>query len=87
MEQKMSREKQIEEMAIIIYSFLHSDTMSRALASLLHGEGFCRQNKGEWNMNEYPVAQCSVCRIRRNVKTQYGWNFCSNCGAKMEVGD
>lgn len=29
---------------------------------------------------------CSVCGERRNVATQFGWNYCPNCGAKMDLG-
>ena len=36
--------KQIEELASNIYSLLRSDTMSRAMASLLYGEGYCKQS-------------------------------------------
>ena len=39
--------EQIDEMAKDIYSLLRSDTMSRALASLLYGEGYrkCKEDK------------------------------------------
>ena len=48
---------EVNEMATTIYSFLRSDTMSRAMASLLYGEGYRKQsepisctheNGGEW---------------------------------------
>ena len=53
----MTKEQQIDEMAKDIYSLLRSDTMSRAMASLLYGEGYRKQseliscgheNGGEW---------------------------------------
>jgi hypothetical protein len=36
----MSKKEQIKEMAADIYSMLRSDAMSRAMASMLHGEGY-----------------------------------------------
>ena len=27
---------------------------------------------------------CSECDFRRGVYDQYGWNYCPNCGAKMD---
>lgn len=38
----------IEEMAQEIYSLIRSDTMSRAVASLLYGNGWRKQRVGEW---------------------------------------
>lgn len=40
----MDNKKQIEEIAEVIYSYLHSGPMSRALAVLLCGEGFCKRS-------------------------------------------
>lgn len=42
----MNREEQIKELAGDIYSMIRSDTMSRALASLLYDKGWKKQS--EW---------------------------------------
>lgn len=86
----------VNEMAKIIYSFLHSDTMSRALASLLCGEGYRKQSEGEWIKTETNYT-CSKCNF--NVISWSGeydgyecergislMKFCPNCGAKMKGG-
>ena len=88
-----NREKQIEEMASIIYrsglSFKHQ-------AERLYEAGYRKQSEGEWivarterswNNAEYPIERsCSVCGMRRNIETQEAWNFCPNCGASMKGG-
>lgn len=38
---------------------------------------------GRWNTINSKVAQCSVCGVSRDIRTQVGWNFCPVCGAKM----
>lgn len=30
-------------------------------------------------------AYCSQCLYGRNIETQIGWNYCPNCGAKMDL--
>ena len=92
----MSEEKQIKEMADTIYTFLHTDTMSRALASLLYGEGFCKKSEGEWRSelvkkcdwkgkkhDYYQPNSCSLCHEAVLKRTP----FCPNCGAKMKGGE
>lgn len=43
---------------------------------------------GRWldceNYND--IAQCSECGLVRNIYRQEGWNYCPNCGAKMDGG-
>lgn len=38
---------------------------------------------GRWIMDGKDHCHCSACEDGRNIKTQIGWKFCSNCGAKM----
>lgn len=38
---------------------------------------------GKWELIESDVSKCTVCGCLRNIETQDGWNFCPNCGAKM----
>lgn len=64
------------------------------IANALHKAGYRKQSEGEWlvskteqawNNAEYPIERnCSVCGMRRNIETQYAWNYCPNCGAKMK---
>lgn len=42
---------------------------------------------GKWELIEKNVSKCTVCGGLRNIETQFGWNFCPNCGAKMQYGD
>ena len=86
----MDREKQIEEMASTIYTLFRSDTMSRALASLLYEAGYRKQSEGEWLA--YPDdawMKCSVCRkeyLRSQMPHTVGYCPNPNCGAKMKGG-
>ena len=38
---------------------------------------------GRWELIGKNVSKCTVCGLARNIKTQFGWNFCPVCGAKM----
>jgi hypothetical protein len=90
----MSREKQIEEMASIIYrsglSFKHQ-------AERLYEAGYRKQSEGEWiydfTLDDDDFYVCSVCGRRevvnglcseRNPAIHYP--YC-NCGAKMKGAD
>ena len=39
---------------------------------------------GRWIMDGKEHCYCSECKHRRNIRTQIGWAFCPNCGAKMD---
>lgn len=39
---------------------------------------------GDWEMQRYPMTQCSVCGATRNCERDIGWRYCPNCGAKMD---
>lgn len=39
---------------------------------------------GRWDIFNNKIAQCSVCRYGRAIATQFWWNFCPACGAKVE---
>ena len=30
------------------------------------------------------VSKCTACGFERNIKTQFGWSFCPNCGCKLD---
>ena len=38
---------------------------------------------GRWELIGKNVSKCTVCGCARNIKTQFGWNFCPICGARM----
>lgn len=38
---------------------------------------------GRWELIGKNVSKCTVCGCERNIRTQFGWNFCPVCGAKM----
>ena len=39
---------------------------------------------GRWSMEKYPFTLCSVCGLKRDCEYDFGWNYCPNCGAKMD---
>ena len=39
---------------------------------------------GKWEIINRNEARCSECKKIRNIGNQIGWNFCPNCGAKMD---
>ena len=39
---------------------------------------------GRWTMLKYPLTQCSACGGVRNCESERNWNYCPNCGAKMD---
>ena len=43
---------------------------------------------GRWNPSPYTKrrAKCSNCEVSRDIYTQIAWNYCPNCGAKMDGG-
>ena len=38
---------------------------------------------GKWELIGKNVSKCTSCGCARNIKTQFGWNFCPFCGARM----
>ncbi len=49
--------------------------------------GVQKVRHGKWELIEKNVSKCTVCGCSRNIETQFGWNFCPNCGAKMDGGE
>ena len=40
---------------------------------------------GHWILQEdNKHSCCSSCNFKRNISTQYGWDYCPHCGAKMD---
>lgn len=88
----MSKEKQIEEMAIIAYPGLDHQTVFSSIAYAqplvnLYNAGYRKQSEGEWikdNTSKFEHRyNCSVCNYRFfGIPT----NYCPSCGAKMNGG-
>lgn len=38
---------------------------------------------GKWELIGKNVSKCTSCGCARNIKTQFGWNFCPVCGERM----
>ena len=38
----------------------------------------------KWKVVANYKVGCTNCHRIRDIKTQYGWKFCPNCGAKMD---
>ena len=90
----MSKEKQIEEMAIII-SFsiqkwandLPPISCPAYNAENLYAAGYRKQSEGEWvtKGDFFKTYHCSLC----NYSVDYPWqrtSYCPRCGAKMGGG-
>lgn len=91
----MTEQKQIEEMAKLACTVfdgdctncpcrLYSPCAPKASADALYTAGYRKQSVGEWEMQKFPLTQCSVCGVVRNCETEMGWNYCPNCGAMMK---
>ena len=40
---------------------------------------------GRWILVHEELSECSVCGMIRNIRTQFAWAYCPNCGAKMDA--
>jgi hypothetical protein len=38
---------------------------------------------GRWMLVHEELSECSACGMIRNIRTQFAWTFCPNCGTKM----
>ena len=72
-----------------------SDVLSRREKALLIGGGTSCIDKcptvdavevvhGRWEVECKNRRKCSNCGFGRNTDTQIGWNYCPNCGARMD---
>ena len=41
------------------------------------------KNRGKWLHPSKNIAKCSECGCARDIRDQFGWNFCPVCGAQM----
>ena len=58
------------------------DELDNCIADTLNAPTIEERKTGKW-IDGYKRQTCSVCR-QRGYRS---WNFCPNCGAKMEEGD
>ena len=91
----MTREKQIEEMAVILTdggcTKCNCDENGKFnclpmhSAVLLYNSGYRKQSEGEWKLayNSYPHYVCSHCNHLYNNKS---FKYCPYCGARMSGG-
>lgn len=82
----MSKDKQIEEIANIIFAFTPLETMRYDVenaASALYHAGYRKQSEGEW-LKYNMWHECSVCHIRKIYSHDFA--YCPHCGAKMKGG-
>ena len=91
----MNKEKQIEEMAEVIgYTFTVAKGVGavrpspRMIAMDLHDAGYRKQTEGVWKGNGN-LQHCSECGnvVNFNNVSEWLYNFCPNCGAKMKGGE
>jgi hypothetical protein len=40
---------------------------------------------GRWELVHKELSECSACGMIRNIRTQFAWAYCPNCGAKMDL--
>lgn len=59
------------------------DRQIEYIADHLIANGVTIRERGEWEMQKYPLTQCSSCKILRDCEHEKGWNFCPHCGADM----
>ena len=92
----MSREKQIEDMAVDLclidrckylpQAECNNTTCAHCEAEALYNAGYRKQSDGEWKKFQelYPRYVCTACNHLFNNKE---YKFCPNCGAKMRKED
>ena len=90
------KEKQIEEMANIIYDNTESDTMwdeIYASSNSLYNAGYRKQINAEWKSGNkngqygYYCTNCDACFTGENAEwIAKSHDFCPKCGAKMKGG-
>lgn len=90
----MSKEKQIEEIANVIYDDPNSyDTYWRShceqLAETIYNAGYRKHREAAWRFAGYSLTgqrayQCTNCGFAVANIDDVNMKFCPNCGAKMK---
>ena len=95
----MGREKQIEEIANILWHipgnyFLNSYNDCERIAECIYdGGGYRKQSEGEWIKSKSGLYVCSECDKTCPYDAQaddisyWECKYCPNCGAKMNGGE
>ncbi len=84
----MSRDKQIEEMAEVIYIARRRLVYSEEIAEAIYNAGYRKQSEGEWKLHKDGSGTCSECHFIQKDIWDYDHyqHFCGQCGAKMKGG-
>lgn len=59
------------------------DKVIEALTMYRDKDQYEKIRNGKWELIGKNVSKCTSCGCARNIKTQFGWNFCPVCGARM----
>lgn len=89
----MSKEKQIEEMAKVLYDSVNARRGKASMCDLttdLYNAGYLKQSEGEWIVKDLKnpmyeskkAPHCSNCGYMSFIR----YDYCPNCGAKMKGG-
>lgn len=79
---------EIEEMRKDLIEIFDEEYEKRRLitpqntAEKMTAKGYRKQKVGRWVTEDY-IAYCTICEIGRNIETQFAWEYCPYCGAKM----
>ena len=98
MEQEMSREKQIEEIARFLWkrTLIPNEELCSDAAEALYNAGYRKQSEGHWFILEYEYFTCSECgyyhpngcdttkEAKEKLAEGRYPKYCSECGAKMK---
>lgn len=86
----MSKEKQIEEMDIVIRDTVNgcSSYWSGLIANALYDAGYRKQSEGHWEIvkgsHGKEIMVCTNCRHSQDLHSTF--TYCPNCGADMRGG-
>ena len=61
-------------------------------ANAIYNAGYRKQSVGEWKpqmqeLNYFDTCECSICGYAVDISETTDYNFCPNCGARMNATD
>lgn len=62
---------------------IDGEYVSRETIEAMLRKDASRTKRGTWLHPSKNIAKCSECGCARDIRDQFGWNFCPVCGAKM----
>lgn len=82
----MDKNKQIEEMALIIHKIMPIGLeLSAAVATDLYSADYLKRSEGEWKTEDTMLGKCCTCSVCGGCPTME-YRYCPYCGAKMKGG-